>query len=112
MARYIEIEEIVRNHVEVMPDDYYKTLFSEKGVNPPYNKRNLLWKTTIIDVDSIKIVEPTAFRCKNMEDPIIPREYTVYFSDKLWVVITVEEYEKKIKNLLFENKNSLTTDIL
>ena len=112
MAKFVEIEEIMKDRIiEVMPNDFYRDIFSSvKGVRPPYEKRRVLIKKTIIDIDSIVCIEPTRFECENMEDPIIPAEYCVYFSKNLYLFITADEYNKKLKNLLFSKDISNISD--
>ena len=105
MSRFIEIEEQISNKGwRVTPKSYWKSVSEFKGIRPEPNRRLVFRRISIVNIDEIKCILPSNFSCDTDDSPIYPIEYTIYLNGNTELIISVEEYEKKIKPVLFEKK--------
>ena len=110
MARFIEIQEREKGTIKVLPKDFYEKYLSadERIYYMDYYRRVVMVKTTVINVDEIKKIEPIEFECATDKSPIYPKVYRIYLDENITLEVDADEYEKKLKNLLLE-KNLETT---
>lgn len=109
MARFIEIEERIETNIKILPKDFYKNhSIKELYELSDNNRRAILYKTSVINIDEIIKVEPCEFTCETSTSPIIYTYYTIHLRNDITLKIRAEEYEEKLKHLLI-NRNFETT---
>lgn len=101
MSKFIEIEEQISNlGLHITPQDYWRNSIT-KPYSPDSVKRLIITRISIINVEEIKCIIPTRFTCENSTSPIYPVEYRVILNSDIDFFISNEEYENKIKPVLF-----------
>lgn len=102
MSKFIEIEEQISNlGLHITPQDYWRNSTS-KPYSPDSVKRLLISRISVINVEEIKCIIPARFTCENSTSPIYPTEYRIILNNDIDFLISSEEYEKKVKPVLFE----------